>query len=348
MHRAVLAVLASASACQPRCSRDPPESAFERADGGLALPFPLPPHGDWSPSATDAGSTASSPPDGEFPADVEILSGPIGRTIDKYVGVGPTAEGKLVDEDDLEDLVDELLDIKLLGTFIDRGRKTSRFPAVGAIVAIDGRHVRRMVCTATAIAPTQIVTAAHCLYDRHRKQYVSQAHEQYFFIAKANAFLASGRYRLRDFRVPDRYIADGRLDVGTATLETALELPAYPKLATAPQPLGFRVVKVGYGYWAPAPSSGDPRPRSWSIGERATVIAKITALNPSPWFQYEASDPPSAEICYGDSGGPAFVVDRGDLYIVGVTLGAPGKALCHTRGYDTLIPGEARRWLTGP
>jgi hypothetical protein len=171
------------------------------------------------------------------------------------------------------------------------------------------------VCTATLIAPSVLVTAAHCVDPA-----IGPTHA-FFGVAPPDgdliAVVATEPHPSFDPIALDDDIAVVLLDVPAAATPCPL-----PSAALDPLP-GRALRLVGFG----ATGAGDSGPAAKRTG--STVIASATERA----FRF---GPQPSQTCAGDSGGPGFIIsDQGDEVLAGVT--SAGDPDCAERARDTRV-----------
>lgn len=244
---------------------------------------------------------------------------------------------------------DDEIEIRVIG-----GEETEEFPGIGALMLNHKLH-----CTATAISPRVILTAAHCLYlgdvrvdgqlrFRPEPNVQGASTIQLYKIVAADhpidfRFLQNGTTE-NDIAVA---VLDRNLDVATIPLteckpptEDAVRNSDIAVAVSVPQPeikaeipkecagptKGLALLFVGYGYWLPGPKG--------PTGRKAKVNLPIRELDKRS-FRYGIE---GKNTCSGDSGGPALLLDPDDqskMVIIGVT--AYGDRACRSFGVDTRI-----------
>jgi hypothetical protein len=101
------------------------------------------------------------------------------------------------------------------------------------------------------------------------------------------------------------------IDVGILILDTPIQLPSYPTLASAPVAEGTKAVNVG------RIRNGQPSDTSLYYGHQVTLA---DGSRSGFKFDYVSSE----VIESGDSGGPVYVTKSGAREIVAVNSGAGG------------------------
>lgn len=245
-------------------------------------------------------------------------------------------------------------------------------PQVGAVYIAGGVGTQR--CSATLVAPTVVLTAAHCVQDSVGAAVVSFQE----VIAESTADMSAvpfpadpaAGYQPSDTAAhPGWYLGETYAhpgysgfadtgnwnDVGVIVLEdpvTSIE-PAtlapegYLDTVSARQLNSSLFTVVGYGAEVRQPTTGPRRPVTEDFpilrrhaevrGQRVT--SQILSLNGNPEDAHGTGGP-----CTGDSGGPAFTDDE-HSYLVAVTSYS-NTALCRSlTGYQRVDTGGVLTWL---
>lgn len=219
-----------------------------------------------------------------------------------------------------------------LEPYIVGGKQSNAYKYVGAILLDNSLH-----CTGTIIGKRTILTAAHCVsgYETQVKNMVfklgSNLFDSKFEAAKIASFDfpkdSSSGYFFNPITLED--------DI--ALLYTSSDLPVtpvkmhngFPSWANIAQN-GTVLTFVGFGYDvidSDKVGQGIKREASWPINsvENRRVSFKVKGKN----------------TCKGDSGGPAFLIESGEIMQVAVTSG--GDATCES-GFETRIDAF-KGWL---
>lgn len=210
--------------------------------------------------------------------------------------------------------------------YIVGGHEFRRLPAIGALMVDDGAD-DGLDCTATMIGSWTVLTAAHCLVDL-------PADARLRFVAGPNAFVAPASANFAVDRASSRFPPE--YDPGTGEGDLALVslkrrftgLHARVPAVVDPRPLTRGVLTfIGYGYVG---EGGTGR-----IGEKRAVQFAIDLPPEDEWFTY-TSEPRSAGVCGGDSGGPA-VEDTSAASPVILGVNVASDPLCTSHGTSTRI-----------
>ncbi|HEU5036616.1 MAG TPA: trypsin-like serine protease [Nocardioides sp.] len=214
----------------------------------------------------------------------------------------------------------------------------NQHPYVGLIVNDE------LACSASAISPRVLVTAAHCIADGPDEFWVS---------FQPTTQLASDGWP--DLTAPGLVHGTGQIitdyceacgpgligfaspDVGVVVLDTPVTLPRYAQLPSVGLVDHLRtrqpVTKVGYGVNQFLHGDGPPLPTTDFV--RRTSPAELLPTNRSiaDWFVRAQSigTPGQSQACYGDSGGPLLLGDT----ILGVN--SFGNGQCSVANYYSRI-----------
>ncbi|MCA9546685.1 MAG: trypsin-like serine protease, partial [Myxococcales bacterium] len=214
-------------------------------------------------------------------------------------------------------------------------------PAVGALAQVVGGRYNGPFCTATLIAPTWVLTAAHCLEGLRRSGQPAEPANVVFVVgpdarARDNAAPRDGvTHPVAAFHQHPGFIYGSVLQVD----DLALYALAEPVADVAPLPLwrqpmealgpGTELLYVGYG-------ANDGVRRTGTGLKRARTLA-LTGVFPAHYL----TDQPEGGTCYGDSGGPGLLLGDGPPAVVGVnstvTGTTPAGAQCMELSSQTRV-----------
>jgi len=213
-------------------------------------------------------------------------------------------------------------------TRIKGGVETKDFPDCVAIGAPDG-----WCCSGTLIAPTVVVTAAHC--------YRTGCHQR-IFIGQDVAVPDQGRVvRVANATMHPAYDPGSGSDFNDIMIlvlsEPVEDVTYRPIAAAGALQDAFAVRLVGYG-------NVDAR-GEYGYGRRRSVDVPLASADPrfgaEPDLEFVASEPfLGKDSCTGDSGGPAYVEYSGGWYLAGATSRSTEIAVrrCGDGGIYTRVP----------
>jgi hypothetical protein len=211
-----------------------------------------------------------------------------------------------------------------------------QYPSVVALV-IDSN-----LCTATLIAPTWVLTAAHCvdpdvLGIASQDQVTASARVHFNTIDVINdaGIVATASATFKDPLFNKAHL--GANDIGLIQLSQPVTniAPSPINLIAAMAPAGTRVTTVGYGSTA-AGTSG-------TVGVELDLKNRPTVSCPTLGIGSDTnllcfSQADNSGTCQGDSGGPSFATIEGKPVVVGVT--SFGDQQCAMFGASTRVDIE--------
>lgn len=195
---------------------------------------------------------------------------------------------------------------------IVNGTQDSGHPQVG-LLYIQGTPS----CTATLVGSRTVLTAAHCVTDD--KQPPFQLVGPISFKLGDQMYLASSTTMHPGYS----YNGTWNADVAVIRLGQAVQGVIPARIAKTAPAKGETVTLVGFGYTSDAASS------SFGVKRRATNTIGAMTQNLITFYGASGS---VGNICFGDSGGPAFAVRGGVEYLVGVH--SYGEGACGVTEHD--------------
>jgi secreted trypsin-like serine protease len=194
------------------------------------------------------------------------------------------------------------------------GAATSDFAAVGALVALDSRgDIAGSFCSGTLIGRQMVLTAAHCIDGLLEIQ--AMGYRDFEFVIGTDVHTSAGaweRIALSEwFQHPQWDPTGYENDLAMVRLADPSEL-ALPALLHRPGPdAGWQDTLIRYVGWGKADDS-----EADTSGIKRTVDVPFYDLYDLVFLTH---DPNNRNVCYGDSGGAAFITDEdGAMRLAGV------------------------------
>ena len=199
------------------------------------------------------------------------------------------------------------------GNPIVNGQETSDYPEAGVLL-MQGQAF----CTGTLIAPRSVLTAGHCVDGQDASQFT-------FGIGASQDQLDTELSVVGAVQHPQFDMQQLSNDVAVVTLGEDAPIAPMPMNPSMDQSwIGKSVRLVGYGV--------DDGPSQSNAGIKRMVDVTIDKVDPTT-LHYTTQQGQTA--CNGDSGGPAFSDDGGQLVVAGIT--SYGDQNCQQYGVYTRV-----------
>lgn len=199
------------------------------------------------------------------------------------------------------------------GTPIVNGQETSDYPEAGVLL-----QQGQAFCTGTLIAPRSVLTAGHCVEGQDPSQFS-------FGIGASQDQLDTELSVVGAVQHPQFDMQQLVNDVAVVTLGEDAPIAPMPMNPSMDQSwIGKPVTLVGYGV--------DDGPSQSNAGIKRMVTVTIDQVDPTT-LHYTTQQGQTA--CNGDSGGPAFSDEGGQLVVAGIT--SYGDQNCQQYGVYTRV-----------
>lgn len=199
----------------------------------------------------------------------------------------------------------------------------SDFPTLVAIM--DENY--KLNCTGSLLAPDLVITAAHCVPETGNKVFVVHGYEKPSMASRSEFYKA-----LKVYQHPQYYIAN---DLALIVLEKEIILDEYVPILSDDtyDYLLFRdATIIGYGFY-----DFEPGHKGILHGGQS-IITKIFEK------ELQIGTEGTVNACYGDSGGPAYIIMNDKLYLVGIASRLANLPECEA-GTIYMLPGAYMDWI---
>lgn len=223
------------------------------------------------------------------------------------------------------------------------------YPEVVALVDKANGDPGEYFCSATLVSPTVVISAAHCVTDWHGTPYAASEIGVYIGNDALSVPLADlvpvaavhvpTTYPFGDYNAPTGIGRDDDISVlmlatPVTTVTPALVLPVSDVGLLAPD---TPALIVGFG-----DTTLD------NTGPTGTKYFATSPIGERTDYEIIVGAPTQPDTCYGDSGGPAFLVDGDTRILFGITSRATDNSSveCGDGTISTLVTGFAD-WIAG-
>jgi secreted trypsin-like serine protease len=211
-------------------------------------------------------------------------------------------------------------------------------------VALMLPNENKLQCSGTLIAPSVVVTAAHCVIrDDNITEYAPSEFMVVAGVLDARTATTDQQYDVTSITPHVGWVYPLPPDLGKpydiAILSLERSIRSLSPIPTLPfdqidsnLSMGTLVTIEGYGY------------RDFAMTLDGQLHIAQTPYQQRNDTEFLAGDPTSPDTCTGDSGGPVYLTVGGTMYVVGITSRPFGAMICGTGGIYTIL-SAFESWL---
>lgn len=237
------------------------------------------------------------------------------------------------DDSDSDDNFDAGADSDLDSVEIVNGRKVNNTSELGkfTVALVSEKQSKQALCTGTLLAEDIVLTAAHCVENNPEKLFVVFGAE-IKGVSKENIRYAEAYSQNPLWHNPTK---KGHGDLALIRFRGKLPIGYKPVLLASKNTnlsIASTVTLIGYGV-----ANGNTHGGAGILRQaQTTIIGKYTTTE-------IITNGKKSSVCFGDSGGPAFIMDGNHYVQWGVASSVTNKA-CNEAAIHTLIVGY-KSWI---